>query len=238
MSDTEIELFFLETNILLRELRNYLDIVDTSLNSEENRIWQHSDEFLRQSRYWETQKNRFEYFWPMAKHYSFITLLHLTIEGQLRQLCILVQSHDENLRGQKNIGRGIKDYMDFMGKSEKYNVTRRNISNWRAITDFEKVRNCIVHTFGRIEHVNKKDQRRIRDLVKTDRNSSIQTRIPKSNQLMLSFDYCTNAYSVAMSFFEEIHHQLTNKNQKIDTRRIGRWRLCRIFKHFWGIEGK
>lgn len=149
MFNNEIKLFLLETDFLFSKLREYLEIVDKSLNFEENRVWQYSDETLRKSFYWESKKFAFEYFWPLAKHYSFITLLHLMMEERLRQLCEIVRANDEQLN-EYTLGNGIEDYMGFLEKGKRYVMKRVEISEWQNITDFEKIRNCIVHAYGRI----------------------------------------------------------------------------------------
>lgn len=208
MSDSSLRVFFLDTKFLLVKLRDFLDVVDESLNFEENRVWQHSDEVLRQSFYWEVKAFEFEYLWPLAKHYSFVTLLHLTIEERLRQLCLIVQTHDEKLSIHP-LGNGIESYMNFLEGSERYNIRRKELMNWQAITDFEKVRNCLVHAFGRIEYVRAKDKKRLQHLIKMDKGLSVETRVPQSSQLMPSFDYCRNAVGTALKFFLEIDEQLS-----------------------------
>ncbi len=203
MSNPSLRIFFSETEFLLLKLREYLEVTFMSLNNEENRVWQHSDETLRKSFYWEIKTFEFEYLWPLANNYSFVTLLHLIVEERFRQLCLLVQANEEQL-SQCNLGNGIESYMSFLEKSEVYNIERSQLLYWQAMTDFEKVRNCLVHAFGRFEYVRAKDKKRLHDLVKTDKTLSVETRIPQSRQLMPSFEYCSNAINTALQFFREI----------------------------------
>jgi len=81
-------IFFLrEKELILLKLRGYLETVEEALDFERNRVWQYSDESLRESVWWKSKQFDFEYLWPLAKYYSFIILLHLTIEERLRKLC-------------------------------------------------------------------------------------------------------------------------------------------------------
>ncbi len=210
MASISIEVFFLDTSYLLKKLLDFLEVVDKSLNLEENRAWQNSDEGLRESFYWEDKKFDFEYFWPTAKNYSFITLLHLTIEERLRQLCMIVQAIDEELYS-LDLGDSITSYMGFLEKSKMLPVKRIELVTWQGITDFEKVRNCIVHAYGRVEYVREKDKKRLQELINKDKNLLVESRETQPNQLMPSFDYCRNAVVTAEMFFKEIHEQYSKE---------------------------
>jgi len=52
-----------------------------------------------------------------------------------------------------DLGNGLKNYMDFLESRNRYVINRKEIVNWQAITDFEKVRDCLVHAYGRIDYV-------------------------------------------------------------------------------------
>jgi hypothetical protein len=207
MTDTRLEHTLWETKVWLTKLRDYLDTVDDLFTEQENLAWQHSDDALRQTFWWEVRKFEFQHVLPVARYYSFVTLLHAAMEERLRQLCLAVQNLDPTLHDFK-IGNGLEDYMNFLEKSEQYGIKRIKLSSWRAITDFEKVRNCIVHAFGRIENVRPRARRHLLQLVKLDKNLMTDTRSPQSTQLMPTFEYCRNSVNLALLFFQELGNYL------------------------------
>jgi hypothetical protein len=203
LSDVEIRQFLARDEVIFGRLREYLDTVEQCLNSEENRAWQYSNESLRGTFWWKGKELSFGYVWPLARGYSFITVVHLMIEGELRQLCSMVRGADQQMRS-VSLGSGIREYMMLLEASRCFAVKRSTLPSWQTVCDLELVRNCITHAFGRPEHVRPTDRRRLQRLIQIDKGLRLVRDGSQSGQLMPSMEYCRNTVNVALAFFREL----------------------------------
>ncbi|NPA92064.1 MAG: hypothetical protein GXO56_00105 [Chloroflexi bacterium] len=162
----------------------------------------YSNKDLKQTFIGKAHAFRMEYWWPLALQYSFLTLLYFTIEERLRYLCKLIQK--ENLSTQqRQIGKTLQDYMEFLESIEDLLISRENLSNWQKITDLAKIRNCIVHAFGRIEEC--KHKKHLQNLIAKETGLNL---VEETGQLMASEHYCREAVGTALQFFQEVKSHL------------------------------
>ncbi len=198
-----LRVFQANTDFLFDELLEFLDLVDRAVFEEVNRIWQYSDPDLRQSSFWEIRKIEMDYLWPLLRCYFFITTGFFLFEERLRQLCILVRESNLGLQ-QEQLGNGIEDYVRFLEKAANGRVKLTDLAEWRAMKDMEKVRDCIVHAFGRIEQMRGKKRKHLERLVKRDKDLSVVERIPNSRQIFPSYAYCRRTLNQAKIFLSQV----------------------------------
>ena len=195
--------FFFETEYLLVELRDYLEFVsDSFMERMSTRSEFYSKEGLEQTFIGKAHAFRMEYWWPLALRYSFLSLLYFTIEERLRYLCKLIQEENSSAR-QRSIGKKLKEYMEFLESLEDFSISRESLSTWQKITDLAKVRNCIVHGFGRVEECT--HTKYLQNLIAKEAGLYL---VAETGQLMASEHYCREAVSTAIQFFREVKAHL------------------------------
>lgn len=153
-----------------------------------------------------------EHLFPLSLRYSFVVLLYLIIEDRLRQACNLIQKiRALPIRAKDLRGDTLEQCMIFLDKL--VGIQRQSISTWQRISDLSKIRNCIVHSSGRVEESRDKDYLK---LLAKQENSLIDlsdNEQPTETQLVISPEYCVISTLVAGRFFEEIfeaanlHHE-------------------------------
>ena len=141
----------------------------------------------------------YEYFFPRSLRYSFVVLLFLVIEHQLNQLCDEIQKRRNlPIRSSEMSGDALKRSKVYLQK-----VARVSIKNWESLEDLSKVRNCIVHTLGKVEL--SKDAKHLNQLVKKNIGLAISGEDSQEDGfLVVSAEYCESAIRLAKQFFYEI----------------------------------
>ncbi|HYX71535.1 MAG TPA: hypothetical protein VE732_02085 [Nitrososphaera sp.] len=140
---------------------------------------------------------------PNALHYSFIMLLFITVEERLKKICDLVQQKKNlPLRSKDLRGDSIEQGMIFLDKLA--GISRDDIKHWPKITDLLKIRNCIVHTSGRIEF--SRDKAYLKELIqKNPEYLKLSAHNPPEDKvLIVEHPYCMQSTKDAQEFFEEI----------------------------------
>ncbi len=142
-----------------------------------------------------------ESFFERALRYSFIVLLHLVVENQIVQFCDeLKEQRDLPLRSTEMSGDAIKRSKAYLQK-----VARISNLNWTPVEDLSKVRNCIVHAFGKVEL--SRDESHLRQIASRGNGLSITSwniGWEEGGVLSLTSEYCASAVRDATTFFEEM----------------------------------
>lgn len=140
-------------------------------------------------------------FFERALRYSFIVLLHLVVENQLAQFCDrLKEQHSLPLRSNEMSGDAIKRSKVYLQK-----VAGIPNLNWTPVEDLSKVRNCIVHAFGKVEL--SRDESYLRQIAAQGNGLSITSwdvGWEDEGILSLTSDFCASAVRSATTFFEEM----------------------------------
>lgn len=205
-----IEVFRIETTNLLRGLVNYHKKMESQLCSikdeEEEKL--RSLELDDTEEMWALESQReafcwtYDFFFPRSLRYSFVVLLFLTLENQLYGLC-------DEIRKRHNLPIRAKDLSgDAIARCKLYLQNLAGINKvdeqlWVEIADFSKVRNCIVHTLGKVELSS--DQKRLRDLAFKAKGLSISNETsPEKGILIIEADYCSQSLQHVTRFFDEL----------------------------------
>jgi hypothetical protein len=138
----------------------------------------------------------YEKDFPSKIRYSFVVLLQITIETRLRAACNEIAKRRE-LMFKERKGSPIERASTFLKK-----VAQIDLEDWMAkqeLNDFQKVRDCIVHTNGQVELSRDKD--RLTELTKNNIGISIND----EGFLVIDRNYCGRILDTAKKFFEELY---------------------------------
>jgi hypothetical protein len=99
-----------------------------------------------------------------AMRYSFIVLVHIVFENQLRQFCNEIKKEKKfNLSLPDLSGSPIDRAQTFLSKVAGLSVG--GFPEWQNVRSIQKVRDCVVHAYGRLgDLANDKDKKAIREL--------------------------------------------------------------------------
>jgi hypothetical protein len=144
---------------------------------------------------------RHDSIFPRALHFSFTVLIFIEIENRLRTTCDIYQkAHGVPIRARDLRGDSIEQCMLFLDKFA--NVPRNSIVNWLDIADLIKVRNCIVHSSGRIDE--SRDKSYLEELIrKKPEYFRLEELDNGEKQLIVEHRYCFWLTKQARDFFQD-----------------------------------
>jgi hypothetical protein len=214
MTPIVIDLFRMETGGILKTISEYQSTIESQLKSvQENEQKKLEDWMLKikaesEDWYQESDMAQDEYFWtyqymfPRTLRYSFIVLLFLVFENQLKSLCdILQERRNFPLRANELYG-------DPLARNKKYikkmvGITDIDEKLWEKVEDLSKVRDCIVHSLGKIELSKKPGD--LHNIVKKSSDLSISSDdSPEEGLLIISQGYCRQAVIDVQNLFTAI----------------------------------
>jgi hypothetical protein len=192
-----------ETEFAFDSLADYLDIIEGQFESvrrlERNRIQQNPPAGLSEEEFAEYQseiqffEDRYERDFPSKIRYSFVVLLYIVLETRLRAVCDEISKRRSlELRESDLKGASIERAKAFLEKVATLPSGDRMA--WQWLRDFQKVRDCIVHTNGRIERSRDKD--RLNHLCNENMGLSSE-----AGSLMIERHYCTKMIEITKSYF-------------------------------------
>jgi hypothetical protein len=143
-------------------------------------------------------EQRYEQDLVPAMRYSFVVLVHIVFENQLRRFCA-------EMRRERKITLSLSD---IAGKSpiersssyltKAVGLPVANLAEWQHLRTVQKIRDCIVHAYG---HVNEsRDKQDIQQLVA--KNSGIS--IDESGRLALAEVFCENYLCAVEKLFSQL----------------------------------
>lgn len=192
-----------ETEFAFDSLAAYLDIIEDQFENvrklEQNRIPQNKTVGLSEEEFSERQseiqffENRYERDFPSKIRYSFVVLLYIVLETRLRAACDEISKRRSlELRESDLKGAAIERARYFLKKVAKLPSGDQMVGQW--LSDFQKVRDCIVHTNGKIEKSN--DEKRLNELCNKSLGLSSD-----AGSLMIERHYCTKTLEMTKSYF-------------------------------------
>jgi len=148
----------------------------------------------------EIKRSDYEYqfnkYYPSYLHYSFIVLVYIFFENNLREICNEIARRKNFKIKEKDLrGSAVERAKTFLKKVAE--AFPEDDPLWESLMVFQKVRDCIVHANGRVEESkDKKDLKRI---------SKLQCGIKiEEGHLIIDSQYCTNLINKIGSFFEHV----------------------------------
>lgn len=146
----------------------------------------------------EDQYTQFERLFPESFRYSFVVLLWLVIEDELKRVCIEIQRR-KGLAPQKWQGNRVVEQCKTILK-EISGITDKDIAHWSDICNLQKIRDCVVHTSGLIEE--SRDRKYLIELVrKVGKEIGLQI---EYDRLTVGPQYCKLATQNTIEFFTAI----------------------------------
>ena len=209
--DIESYFFITENKDRLRGLRDYLAIMDAEVARIEAKQSKQLKEDLEsipdswsgddQSSYILWRENEYQLFestFAKSFRYSFIVLVWLVIEDELKRVCIEIQQR-KGLVPRPWKSNGVFDQCKSILK-EAAGVSCEKIVHWSNICDLQKIRKCIVHTSGFVEA--SKDKEYLTKLVK---RKQLTLQIDDyDRRLQVSSDFCNQAIQDTTEFFSHV----------------------------------
>ena len=171
--------------------------IDTLLES----ITDQDERFVEEIAAGDDYNFTYEIMFPRSHRYSFVVLLFLNLDNFLTRLTDSIKKRD----GHPIRANDLKG--DIVARSRMYlhriaKVSEPAAKIWENIEDLSKVRNCIVHTLGKVELST--DQKRIRDIATTGTGLSIGDSGLNDGYLVLESSYCEKAVNDVETLFIEL----------------------------------
>jgi len=182
----------------LNGLANYFAIMSTQvacIESEQSKqlkkdlenvpdSWSDADQYSfiqwRENEYQQFKSTFAENF-----RYSFIVLVWLVIEDELKRVCVEVKRRKGLQNG--NRPREISQCKQILKEVGGFDV--KNSAHWSGIDDLRKIRNCIVHTSGFVDD----------SIIER-----LNLQIDDDKRLRVSTEYCELAVQSTTEFFAEV----------------------------------
>lgn len=196
-----------ETDFAFRSLKDYLEMVEKQfeaireierartnltpppgLTEEEYQEWY--SEYQAEVLYFE---DRYEHDFPSKTRYSFVVLLHIVLEDRLRATCNEIQKRRNLPITEKDLkGAPLERVSIFLKKIA--GIDYNDQAGWQKLKDLQMIRDCIVHTNGKIDE--SRDKKRIYDLSK--KNIGISS---EDGSLAVDKSYCICALEAISAYF-------------------------------------
>lgn len=176
------------------DMQRQLEIIQKDESDRIKGVLTTIEDLAEQEFYLDTAGDEFHYthevMFPRSQRYSFIVLLFLNLERMLTRFCDHVKKE-----GKHEIR--VTDFKgDIVARSRTYlhkyaKVPEADKRFWDAIEDLSKVRNCIVHTYGQVEHSS--DKKRLQDIANMNHGLSIGDYDLDQGHIVLEPGYCEKA---------------------------------------------
>lgn len=199
-----------ETNFAFDKLRDYFEAVERQFEAVREEERARTDltpppglsEDDYQEWYSEHQaevqfiEERYELDFPSKMRFSFIILLHIMLEDRLRATCNEIQRRKALTITEKDLrGAPFERVKNFLKKIAGINF--ENQKGWQELKDLQMIRDCIVHTNGRIAE--SRDKNRIYDLCKKQIGIS-----DVEGYLSVEKTFCLKSVVEVSSFFNDL----------------------------------
>jgi len=205
METREYKSFCGETVIVFSELNNYLEEMMKLIDGHrlDKLLQLQSTPVLEETFWWKNAEWRVEKFWPLTLNYSFVIMLFVNIETRLNHTCNILYERDSLPLQVKEIrGGSIEKCILYLDRFE--NLEHNKISSWSQIDAINKIRDCIVHTSGKIE--NSRDEKYLQNLIKRypKQINLSDSHFGMEKVLILESDYCRSLCISSRKFFEDV----------------------------------
>lgn len=138
-------------------------------------------------------EERYERDFPSKIRYSFIVILHIVLEDRLRATCNEIHNRRDLPIKEKDLkGAPLERVSTFLKKIAA--IDYNNQSVWQKLKDLQMIRDCIVHTNGKIEE--SRDKNRLYDLCKKEIGISSE-----DGSLVVDNSYCTRTLEAIAAYF-------------------------------------
>lgn len=218
--DFESHYFLTENRDRLNGLANYLAIMDaqvTRIEAEQAEELKEDLETLPDSwsetdkisfvQWREHQYQQFINTFAESFRYSFIVLIWLVIEDELKRVCVEVQ-HRKGIVPQQWQSKGVISQCKNVLK-DVAGISFQNIAYWSNIRDLQKVRDCIVHTSGFVN--SSRDKIYLIRLAEGENHLQIDD---YDGRLRITNEFCKSAVQSTIDFFTEVFNGAGIKHWK------------------------
>jgi hypothetical protein len=143
----------------------------------------------------------YEIMFPRYMRYSFIVLLFLNLESLLTRFCDSIKRRNKiAIRSSDLKGDSVARSRTYLHKVAA--IPELMAPVWNSIEDLSKVRNCIVHTLGKVELSS--DQTRIKDIARQGIGLSIGDNGLEEGCIVLNPQFCIKAVDDVANLIKEL----------------------------------
>ncbi|MGA9398273.1 MAG: hypothetical protein WBV22_08435 [Anaerolineaceae bacterium] len=142
----------------------------------------------------------YSYFFPLIMRYSYISLLWTALENRLNSYCSFIHKEYKPIFFVNNIKGGyLERTKDYFKQIDNYKRVE-----WTFIQHLYIVRNCIVHSFGKIDLLTDNKQILINIIKSKIYTGLTSTENEGSITLIVSPEYCVKAIGEVNDFFRSL----------------------------------
>lgn len=195
-----------DTMFLINNLEDYIQETEKQFETLKKLAQKHIPEkppngsgyeFQEWQHYVALYEDRYEKDFTSKMRYSFIVLLHIVFESRLRESCNEIAKRNEIKLKENELNGGpierAKNYLTIVA-----HIEIKNHQVWQAMTDNQKIRDCIVHTNGNVSK--SKNSMRILEIGKKGIGITVE-----DGDLYISSKYCSFALDALRKFFDDIY---------------------------------
>ncbi len=136
-----------------------------------------------------------------AMRYSFVVLLHIFTETQLRNFCSDLQSERRVPVGVTDLkGSAIEQIKIFLTKLAGVGEKDFPENEWEKLKTLQKIRNWVVHRYGVAGELEAGDRKLLRKLV----SENIGVSITPEGRILVSENYCKRQLANLRNLFEHL----------------------------------
>ncbi len=193
---------------LFDELYNYRQLIDETENYLNEKVKAHENlKDLPPTDERFGLKENFEGFFPFILWKSLLLSLYFQMESALNQICRnLKKSNNYELELEDITGNGIFKSSLYLKKVCGVKIPFQT-DNWNRLTEFNKVRNMLVHTDGILK---KSNLNLVRICEKYD-GIILTDFTDKEYSVNITKDYCKSALDNVEELFNQIHSNMSKK---------------------------
>lgn len=171
-----------------------------SLDTEETEeILRRSDEY----EFYAEQIWQFEEFKAQLFN-SFFVAVYVHLETELTRCCHDLEKHRPQAVSLNDLtGKGVQQSIAYLSKVQSINLMAINKSEWEKISNYNLLRNCIVHCQGRLDLFSKKQQLR-KFILSPESKLTLEEEV-----CMLSKEFCFESLATMRKFLKSLATEMS-----------------------------
>ena len=196
---------------LFDELKHYEDLIsetDSFLRNQIESFKDKSENEIMDERF--GKKTQYENIFPSILWKSIFLSLYFLLESSLDQICNNLKTSENYKLSYKDIsGNGIYRSSSYLKKVCDLNETFK-AKTWNNITDFNKIRNTLVHSDG----IFSKNNKELISICKKYKNLNNSDFDNENISISLDHKFCQFTLEKITIFVDDIYREMMNKRQQ------------------------
>jgi len=147
-------------------------------------------------------KSNLEYSYDQGlvrvSRYSFVVLLHILVETQMRVFCSELQKEKKLPSISLSDFRGSPIEQSQLFLTKLVEISPQHLPEWQHLKTLQKVRDCIVHAYGDVKQ--SRDEKELRRLARQGRDIEIDVH----GKLSIKKNFCDDQIKNILQFFRNL----------------------------------